>query len=127
MIIRTLMVTAAVLSFPAVSSAQEQSSAQNQTQQDQQHASATDPAMFTALAASGNYLEIESSRSAHDRLQNEDVNAFAQQMVEDHAAAQESLRQAAAEEGWETPDQMSDLHRQMCDHLSGNNAGNFEA
>lgn len=127
MIIRTLMVTAAVLSFPAASSAQEQVSQQNETQQEQQNASATDPAMFTALAASGNYLEIESSQNALNRLRNEDVKAFAQQMVDDHSAALESLRQAAVEEGWETPDQMSDLHRQMFEHLSGNNAENFEA
>lgn len=126
MIARTLMISVAMLGTagialnPAI--AQEQ-----QTQQGQETLAPTDPSMFTALAASGNLFEIESSQNALDRVQSQEVRDFAQMMVEDHQAALEHLEQAAAEEGWEMPSEMGRTHRQKFETLSGENAENFEA
>lgn len=126
MITRALMASVAMLTLPAMATttvlAQDQ-----QTQQGEASPATTDPSMFTALAASGNLFEIESSQNALDRVQSADVQEFAQMMVEDHQGALSRLEQAAAEEGWEMPAQMGDVHRQTFETLSGENADNFEA
>jgi putative membrane protein len=51
----------------------------------------TDALAFVQTAAASNQWEIESSELALDRSQNEDVQAFAQQMIEDHGAVGERL------------------------------------
>lgn len=126
MITRALMVSVAMFSLPTLAIAPARAQDQ-QTQQSEESVATTDPSMFTALAASGNIFEIESSRNALERVQSSEVQAFAEMMVEDHRGALERLQQAAAEEGWEMPTQMGDVHRQKFETLSGQNADTFEA
>ncbi len=124
--LRTLMITVSMLGsaglvLPPVM-AQDQ-----QTQQGQEARAPTDPSMFTALAASGNLFELESSRNALERVQSQEVHDFARMMVEDHHHSLERLQQAAAQEGWEMPAEMSEIDRQKFEMLGGQNADNFEA
>ncbi|QYO76093.1 DUF4142 domain-containing protein [Devosia salina] len=124
MIARTLMATVAILSLPAAAMAQTPSPQNQQTEQ--ASAAATDPSMFTALAASGNLFEVETSQNALDRVQSADVRDFAQMMIEDHQKALDQLQQAAAEDGWDMPTEMGNVHRQKFETLSGQNADTFE-
>jgi putative membrane protein len=77
----------------------------------------TDPAEFASMAASSNMFEIESSRLALDRTQNEDVRSFAQQMIDDHTAAGEKMKQAAQEAGVEVPSDMAEAEQDQFDDL----------
>lgn len=51
----------------------------------------TDAATFVRTASASNQWEIESSELALDRSENENVQAFAEQMVQDHEAVAERL------------------------------------
>lgn len=75
------------------------------------------PESFVIMAASSSALEIESSQLARERSQDEAVQAFAQQMIDDHTAATEALTAAAEAEGMPVPDGLDPLHQEMLDEL----------
>lgn len=87
-------------------------------------ADVTDPAAFAENAASANLFEIRSSELALTQSQDEEVRAFAQQMIDDHTAAGEAMRQAAQEAGVTVPEAMSDEDQQKLTDLQS--AGDFD-
>lgn len=128
MLIRSLLLSATVLTFPAAAYGQEPQQAPQQQAQPQQAPQTTnDPATFTTMAAVGDLFEIQSSQLALERSQNGDVQAFAQQMIEDHGAASQSLTQAAAEEGWEAPSELDERHQAMLESLASQEGQAFDS
>jgi putative membrane protein len=76
-----------------------------------------DPAEFATMAASSNMFEIESSRLALERSQASEIQSFAQQMIDDHTAAGEKMKQAAQEAGVEVPTTMADAEQEQLEEL----------
>ncbi|MBE9159919.1 DUF4142 domain-containing protein [Nodosilinea sp. LEGE 06152] len=58
---------------------------------------------FLKLAYQGNNAEIDTSRLALERSQNEEIRQYAQRMIAEHTRANEVLTQYAAQEGLELP------------------------
>jgi putative membrane protein len=77
----------------------------------------TDPAEFAEMAASSNMFEIQSSKLALDKSQNDEILSFAQQMIDDHQAAGEKMKQAAQEAGVEVPSEMAEDQQEALDDL----------
>ncbi|HEV7291474.1 MAG TPA: DUF4142 domain-containing protein [Devosia sp.] len=124
MLIRSLLLgTALIMAAPAV--AQDTTAPMAATAMPA--AEITDPAQFATMAASSNMLEIESSTLALEQSQNEDVRAFAEQMIADHTAASEQMATAAAEEGVTPPMGLQPHHQEMLDSLTGLEGEQFDA
>ncbi len=122
MLIRTLLLSTAIFSLPTAAfaqTAQPEPAQQAQPNQQGQQQAVTDPAMFTALAAQGDMFEVFSSQLALERSQNEQVRAFAQQMIQDHANASQQLTTAANQEGFQPPTELDERHQAMLDSLDG--------
>lgn len=88
--------------------------------------SAPDPAAFAATAASSNMFEIESSQLALDEATNDDVKAFAQQMIDDHTAAGEKMKAAAQSDGVTPPAAMAAKDQTALEMLQAANAEAFD-
>jgi predicted outer membrane protein/sporulation protein YlmC with PRC-barrel domain len=82
--------------------------------------SATD---FVTKAAIGNMFEVESSKVALEKTQNEKIRPFARRMVQDHTAAGDKLKAAAQSN---VPTQLDQQHTQMLNELRGLSGQNFE-
>lgn len=108
---KTLALCAALLCAPALASAQ----------------SPTDPAGFAATAASSNKFEIESSELALDKASNDDVKAFAQHMIDDHTAAGEKMKAAAATDGVTPPTAMAAKDQAALETLQATDDSGFDA
>lgn len=90
-----------------------------QTNQAGQSAAAqTDPAQFAQMAASSNMFEVESSRLALEKAQDQKVRDFAQKMIDDHTRAGERMMQVAQEAGMQPPTTMMPEDKQQLDRLS---------
>jgi putative membrane protein len=63
----------------------------------------TDAQTFAEVAASSNLFEIESSQLALEQATNDEVRAFAEQMIEDHTLAGENMKAAAEADGITPP------------------------
>ena len=88
-------------------------------QQDQQEAPQpiVDPQQFADSVASSNAFEIDSSQLALDTSQNEEIVAFAEQMVTDHTEAGEQMMAAAEENGITPAPGLEELHQAQLDEL----------
>ncbi|WP_181707236.1 DUF4142 domain-containing protein [Chthonobacter rhizosphaerae] len=90
-----------------------------------------DTPTFLRMATSSNQFEILSSRLAEQQAQDEQVKAFARQMIADHTSAGEKMRTAVQEAGLEmasVPQSEADLevrHKEMMDTLASA-SGNFD-
>jgi putative membrane protein len=83
---------------------------------------------FTTGAASGNTLEIETSRFALEKSQNQDVKSYAQMMIDDHTKVGEQMKTAMQNAGLEPPaDKMSPKHQDMVDKLKQAGEGKFDS
>jgi putative membrane protein len=83
---------------------------------------------FTTGAASGNTLEIETSRIALEKSQNQDVKSFAQMMIDDHTKVGEQMKTALQNAGLEPPaEKMSPKHQDMVDKLKQAGEGKFDS
>ncbi|ESR25513.1 DUF4142 domain-containing protein [Lutibaculum baratangense] len=89
--IRALAATAILLALSAPASAQD----------------VADQAFVDEAAASGMF-EVRSSELALEMAQDENVQSFARQMVQDHTAANERLKAVAQEEGLTVPGELPD-------------------
>ncbi|WMT92816.1 DUF4142 domain-containing protein [Pelagibacterium sp. H642] len=85
-----------------------------------------DPQQFADSAASSNTFEIESSELAINTSQNEEVVAFAEQMVTDHTAAGEQMMAAAEEDGITPASEMEELHQTQIEELSALQGEEFD-
>lgn len=94
-----------------------------------QQMAAMTAADFVPMAASSNMFEIESSELALVRAQSADTRSFAQQMVQDHTAAGQSMMQAvaAAEMNVAAPAALAPRHQQMLDQLQAVPVSEFDA
>src|SRR5215212_9607962 len=105
---------------PAQPTAPAQPSAQPQTAQP----GAPSAAEFVTKAASSSLFEIQSSQSALQKSQNNQVRDFAQKMIEDHTKASDQLKAAA--QGQTVPTTPDVEHAQMLQQLNGANGVDFD-
>jgi putative membrane protein len=82
---------------------------------------------FVAVAASGGMFEVESSKLAAERSQNDKVKQFAKTMIDDHAKIGEQLADLAKSRNFALPQRMMPSHMQMLERLCGATGGAFDA
>lgn len=80
---------------------------------------------FVKKAAMGGMFEVQSSQIALDQAESDHVRTFAQEMVNDHEAANETLKSIAAQAGIEVPAQLDQKHQAKLEKLQAADA-NFE-
>ena len=107
---------AACLLLPAAVGAQQQ---QGDVPQEAQQ--------FIDQAAVNNMFEIESSQLALEQAQNEDVQQFAEQMVEDHQAVGDDLEQITNELGVQPPQDLDEQHQQKLEQLQQASGEQFDS
>jgi putative membrane protein len=91
-----------------------------------QTAPVTQPQDFADKAASANMFEIESSKLALQAVEDADVKAFAQKMIEDHSAAGEKIKQAATDENVTVPTEMGQMEQAMLTDLKSMTGAEFQ-
>jgi putative membrane protein len=84
------------------------------------------PQQFVDMGASSNMFEIESSRLALDKSQQEELRTFAQHMIDDHTAAGEQMMAAAQADGVTMPTEMQAKHQEMLDQLNAASNEEFD-
>ena len=89
-------------------------------------AAVTDPQQFADMAASSNMFEIQSSELALEMSQNEEVRAFAEQMIADHTLAGEDMMEAAELDGITPPSEMNEQHQSQYDALASADEAAFD-
>jgi putative membrane protein len=88
--------------------------------------SVTEPEEFAEIAASSNMFEIESSQLALQQPVSDEVQQFAQHMIDDHTAAGEKMKAAAQQDGISPPDEMVEKHQAQLQELQSAGADAFE-
>ena len=81
---------------------------------------------FVRDVALKNMAEVELSRLALDKATNLGIKAFAQMMIDDHAAAGNNLKSALSGQPIEWPAQLDDKHRKMADELAKQQGASFD-
>jgi len=117
---KALLISASLLAVPAAAYAQAQAPAATAPMQ------VTDPQQFADMAASSNMFEIESSQMALEKSTNEEVQAFAQHMIDDHGKAGEDMMAAAQSDGITPAQGLQPPHQTQLDQLSGLDAEAFD-
>ena len=83
-----------------------------------------DTPTFVQMAASSNMFEIESSKLAEEKSENDDIEEFAEQMIEDHTKAGEEMKAAAGD----MPEpKLAPKHAAMIEQLRGVEGADFDA
>lgn len=72
---------------------------------------------FVDKAASGGMFEVDSSKIAEDKAQDQSVKDFAQKMIDDHGAANAKLKTIAGEQKLKVPAQLDSKHKSDLDAL----------
>jgi putative membrane protein len=73
-----------------------------------------------------NMTEAELSRIALEKATNANVKVFAQQMIDDHAAAGDSLKRALSGQPIDWPAQLDEKHRKTVDELRKKDGASFD-
>ncbi|GIK98282.1 MAG: hypothetical protein BroJett029_24910 [Alphaproteobacteria bacterium] len=81
---------------------------------------------FVQKAATDGMAEVELGEMAADKAASEEVQAFGEQMVEDHTKANDQLEQIADEKGIDLPDEMSVEAKEMQESLDALSEGEFD-
>jgi putative membrane protein len=81
---------------------------------------------FVRDVALKNMAEVELSRMALDKATTLDIKAFAQRMIDDHGAAEHSLKSVASGQRIEWPAQLDDKHRKIADELAKKQGASFD-
>ncbi|MBF6991765.1 MULTISPECIES: DUF4142 domain-containing protein [Cupriavidus] len=84
-------------------------------------------ALFLRDAAEAGALEIEASKLAQTRASGEAVKTFAAQMIRDHQAADEKLRQLARKLGIQLPASPPEVKKQELEKLGRLSGGAFDS
>jgi putative membrane protein len=87
----------------------------------------SDPAEFANMAAVSNMFEIQSSMLASDQSENDDVMAFAQQMISDHEKAAQDMMAAAKAQDVTPPSTLDQKHSAMLEELQGLKGSDFDS
>lgn len=121
-----LFAGATLLSFPALSAETRPPVGGGVSGSVQTAAGVTDSEQFVNMAAVSNIFEIRSSELALEKAQDENLRAFAQQMITDHQAALERMTAVLAQTEVQTqmPTEVDIIHAEKLDTLSG--ATNFD-
>jgi putative membrane protein len=82
---------------------------------------------FIANAAVGGMFEVVSSQVATTASQDQAIQSFAQQMIQDHTAANQQLQQLAASKHVPVPATLDAKHAQMLNNLRGKQGEQFDA
>ena len=72
---------------------------------------------FVTKAATGGMLEVQSSKVAQDKLQDQSLKDFAQKMISDHGAANAKLESIAGEQKLQVPSDLDSAHQADVDKL----------
>src|SRR2546423_4317974 len=81
---------------------------------------------FLHDAAQGGMAEVRASRMAVDKAVNTQVKGYAQQMVDDHAKADEALKALAAKKGVTLPAEPSLAQKAKLELLSSSDGASFD-
>ncbi|MBB5751541.1 DUF4142 domain-containing protein [Prosthecomicrobium pneumaticum] len=81
---------------------------------------------FVVAAGASNLYEIEAARIAEQRGRNAAVKTFAQQMIADHTAAGEEMKQVVAKVGLEAPTALDEAHNQKIAELREEEGEDFD-
>jgi putative membrane protein len=72
---------------------------------------------FVTKAATGGMFEVQSSKVAQDKLQDQGLKDFAQKMISDHGAANAKLESIAGEQKLKVPADLDAAHKNDVDKL----------
>src|SRR4051812_26874192 len=91
-------------------------------------AAAMSDTKFVNMAAMSGMFEVESSRIALQKSQNQQVKDFAQQMIDDHTKGNEQLMSTVQSAGVKAtvPQTLDSQHQKMVDQLNAADAGSFD-
>lgn len=81
---------------------------------------------FVIKAAQSGRAEVETSKLAMSKSQNDEVRKFAGRMVDDHAKANEQLAQIARNNGIEVPTTPDPAHQKIVQRLQGLQGAEFD-
>lgn len=81
---------------------------------------------FVKKAAVGGMYEVQSSQLATTASQSAEVQQFAQQMITDHSAANQQLKQLAASKNIQVPQTLDEKHQKMLSRLQKATGENFD-
>jgi putative membrane protein len=81
---------------------------------------------FVLDAAKGGLAEVELGKLASDRAQNDEVKKFAQRMVDDHAKANEQLKQIAESKSIKLPTEVEPKDKALMQRLEKLNGAAFD-
>ena len=81
---------------------------------------------FVRDVAAKNMAEIELSRLALINATDANIKVFAQQLIADHGAAANKLKNVVAGQSIAWPDHLDDAHRKVADELSKKQGADFE-
>ena len=82
---------------------------------------------FVVAAGVSNMFEIESSRIAEQRAKNQEVKAFATQMIADHTKAGDEMKAVVQKIGLEAPTELDEEHNQKLATLRDEADDDFDA
>ena len=82
--------------------------------------------MFVKKAISGNYNEIDASKMALQKSQNDQVKQFAQKMIDDHQKMLDDLHALAGQENIKFKDEPTSEGKKMAAKLDGLNGPAFD-
>ena len=100
------------------------SAQQSATQSRTKAASQLSDPQFVRRAAISNMFEIRSSQLAADKSNNEDVQDFAERMIEDHQRSSKNLKSASGDAN--LPDNLDQRHARMLDRLKQASGNRFD-
>ena len=81
---------------------------------------------FITDAASSNRFEVEISKVALQRVQDDQVKQFAQHLIDDHSQAEQQLMQVAQGMGMKVPQKLDPVHQAKLDHMEHMQGKEFE-
>jgi putative membrane protein len=81
---------------------------------------------FIEKTAQAGMAEVDAGKLAETRADGQEVKDFARRMVEDHARANEELKQLAASKGAGMPNDVDRKHHRIMDKLQHHTAAQFE-
>ena len=87
---------------------------------------ASQDASFAKKAASGGMTEVAMGQLAESHGQSADVKSFGQRMVQDHGAANDKLKAAAAQENIQLPTRPDSTDQKAIDRLSSLHGAAFD-
>ena len=77
---------------------------------------------FVTKAAIGGMFEVQSSKAAQNKLQDQSLKDFAQKMISDHGAANAKLESIAGEQKLQVPSNLDSPHKADVDKLQSASA-----